>query len=342
MACIVMADDGIAFDGRSAAAGPLGGAETAVVALAEALAARGHDVEARSNCPAPLRHNGVAWAPLGTRLPDACDLYIGNRGHRVIGLAPAARRRLFWLHNPARYIRKPRFLWPLLRHRPILVVTGDYHARTIPSWVPRGGLAVIPYGVLDPFRHAGERPPPPSRAIFTSNPLRGLDWLLDLWIERIRSAVPQAELHVVAGSAVYRGGAGKHAQQIDAVLARAAALHDHGVRCREPVGREQLASMLAASRVMLYRGDLGETFCLSLAEAQAMGVPAVVTPLGCVTERVVDGQTGRVAVSDGEFTEAAIAALRDDAVWRRWHRGALAMQRGLGWDEVAAQFEALM
>ena len=55
MAHIVMADDGIAFDGTSAEAGPLGGAETAFVALAEALAARGHRVEARSHCRAPRR-----------------------------------------------------------------------------------------------------------------------------------------------------------------------------------------------------------------------------------------------------------------------------------------------
>src|SRR5437660_10651741 len=103
MAHVVMADDGIAFDGRSAA-GPLGGAETAFVALAEALAARGHRVEARSNCRAALCHKDVAWAPLASGVPDRCYLYIGNRGHRVIGLVPYARRRLFWLHNPGRYL----------------------------------------------------------------------------------------------------------------------------------------------------------------------------------------------------------------------------------------------
>ena len=86
MADVVMADDGIAFDGRTAEAGPLGGAETAFVALAEALAARGHRVSARSHCAAPLTHNGVAWAPLAAGAPDECDLYIGNRGHRVMGL----------------------------------------------------------------------------------------------------------------------------------------------------------------------------------------------------------------------------------------------------------------
>src|SRR5579862_202958 len=342
MRSIVMADDGVAFDGKSAADGPLGGAETAFVALAEAFAARGHRVAARSNCRASLNHNGVDWAPLGDGVPDSCDLYIGNRGHRVIGLARRAGQRLFWLHNPARYLRKPRMLWPLARYRPTLVVSGQYHAATVPDWVPRGGLKIIPYGVLEPFRHAEMRQPPPPRAVFTSNPLRGLDWLLDLWGSRIHRAVPQAELHIFAGAAVYRGGAAKNSAQIEAILARAATLHEVGVRRHTPVGREALALTLAGARVMLYRGDPGETFCLALAEAQAMGVPAVVQPLGSVAERVVDGQTGRIAVSDGEFAEAAIAALRDDELWRRWHRAALATQRGLSWGEVAARFEALV
>jgi glycosyltransferase involved in cell wall biosynthesis len=342
MAEIVMADDGIAFDGRTAASGPLGGAETAFVALAEALAARGHRVAARSNCRAPLNHNGVDWTPLTGGVPDTCDLYIGNRGHRVIGLARRAGRRLFWLHNPARYLKKPRLLWPLARYRPTLVVTGLYHARTVPDWVPRRALEIIPYGMLDGFRQAGERPPPPPRAIFTSNPLRGLDWLLDLWLARIAPQVPSAELHIYAGPAVYGGISGEAARRMEAVLARADALHAAGVRRHRPVGRDELVEVLAGARVMLYRGDPGETFCLALAEAQAMGVPAVVQPLGSVAERVVDGQTGRVAVSDGEFAEAAIAALIDDALWRRWHRQALATQRGLSWDEVAARYEALI
>ena len=341
MASVVMADDGIAFDGATAAAGPLGGAETAFVALAEALAARGHQVEARSRCAAPLRHKEVGWAPIDGGVPERCDLYIGNRGYRVIGLS-RPRRRLFWLHNPARYLRKPRFVWRLALYRPMLITTGEYHASTIPAWLADGGREIIPYGVLANFRHAERRDPPPPRAVFTSNPLRGLDWLLDLWVARIRPAVPQAELHIYAGAAVYGGSGGKHARQMDGVLARAETLRPHGVRCHAPIGRAELATMLTGARAMLYRGDPGETFCLSLAEAQAMGVPAVVTPLGSVGERVADGVSGRVAASDDAFAEAAIAVLHDDAMWRRWHAGALASQRGLGWDEVAARYEALI
>lgn len=340
-ASVVMADDGPAFDGAMAEAGPLGGAETAFVALAEALAARGHAVEARSRCAAPVQHKGVAWAPLSSGAPAACDLYIGNRGHRVIGLVRRPGRRLFWLHNPARYLRKPRNLWRLAWYRPTLVVTGAYHAETVPAWLPRGGCEIIPYGVLDRFRGAVPRAPPPPRAIFTSNPLRGLDWLLDLWTTRIAPAVPEAELHIYAGPAVYGGAGIPRASEMEAVLARADTLAAFGVRRFAPVGREALAAVLTDARVMLYRGDPGETFCLALAEAQAMGVPAVVTPLGAVRERVVDGVSGRVAEDDDGFVAAAVAVLREDGLWRRWHLAALTRQRGLSWDEVAARFEAL-
>jgi glycosyltransferase involved in cell wall biosynthesis len=298
-------------------------------------------VEARSNCIAPVRHNGVNWGPLSSGVPESCDLYIGNRGYPVMGLS-RPRRRLFWLHNPAQYLRKPRNAWRLAWYRPMLVTTGDYHASTIPGWLRDGGRMIIPYGILDRFRHAEPREPPPPHAIFTSNPLRGLDWLLDLWLARIKPAVPAAELHIYAGAAVYGGSAAKYASEMGAVLAHAEALADHGVYRHAPVGRDRLVELLTDARAMLYRGDVGETFCLALGEAQAMGVPAVVTPLGAIGERVVDGVTGRVARSDDAFVEAAIAVLRDDALWRQWHRAALARQRGLSWDEVAARYEALI
>jgi len=55
MASVVMADDGIAFDGVMAETMPLGGAETAFVALAEALAALVPDAATRARMSAAGR-----------------------------------------------------------------------------------------------------------------------------------------------------------------------------------------------------------------------------------------------------------------------------------------------
>ena len=209
------------------------------------------------------------------------------------------------------------------------------------GWLPRRGEAILPYGLLAPFLRAEPREPPPPRAVFTSNPLRGLEWLLDLWVKRIAPFVPSAELHVYCGPTVY-GADGDNARRMEAVLARVEGLYDCGVRRHPPVRHEDLAAVLAQSRVMLYRGDSGEAFCTALAEAQSIGLPVVVQPVGMVAERVVDGITGMVAADDAAFAAAAIRLLRDDERWRRFHKEALARQRGLSWDEVAARYEALI
>jgi glycosyltransferase involved in cell wall biosynthesis len=341
MALIVMADDGIAFDGTTPETGPLGGAEAAFLALAEAFAARGHRVLVRNRCKKPLAHKGVLWESIAAGVPERADLYIANRADRLIGLARQAQCRIFWIHNPGRYLRKPRYVLALLRHRPIIVTIGAYHAATVPWWMPRGGSAIIPYGIAEAFRHAAPRATPPPRAIFTSNPLRGLAWLLDLWQARIHPALPQAELHLYCGPAVYGSVGDAKAAEMAAVLARADALEAIGVRRHAPLPRDALVKALEASRAMLYRGDENETFCLAVAEAQALGVPAVVQPLGSLPERVIDGVTGAVAANDEGFARAAVALLSDDALWQRRHKEALARQRGSSWNEVAARFEAL-
>lgn len=340
MAHIVMADDGIPFDGATAAARPLGGAESAFVQLAEALAARGHRVETRNRCEAPADHGGVAWRRLDDPWPAACDLYIANRGHRLLGRLPGAATTAFWIHNPCRYLLKTRYLWRLALRRPVIVFLGASHAATLPGWVPSGGRQIIPHGVADLFRTLPPRnDPPPPRAVFTSNPLRGLDWLLEVWTTRIHPRMPKAVLDVYSGASVY-GGA--KAAEMAAVLDRAAALSGRGVRLHAPVGKAPLADVLRDARVMLYRGDENETFCFAVAEAQAVGTPAVACPLGSLPERIADGETGFLAADADAFAERALAVLGDDALWRRLHDGALARRPASGWDAAAAAFESLM
>ncbi|HYF98302.1 MAG TPA: glycosyltransferase, partial [Coxiellaceae bacterium] len=96
------------------------------------------------------------------------------------------------------------------------------------------------------------------------------------------------------------------------------------------------------SRLMLYRGDVGETFCLAVAEAQALGLPAVVQDLGSLNERVIHDTTGKVTQNNEEFAAAAIEILRNDQLWRQMHQASLAQQRGLSWNEIAQCFENLM
>lgn len=343
MARIVFADDGIEFDGKTLEERPLGGVETSVIMMMEEFAKRGHEVIVRNRCKSAMVHKGVDWAPLCDGLPEEADLYIANRGDKLIDLMPKAKHTVFWTHNPCRYMLKIRYLRKFWKVRPTIVFIGTYHAETLPAWVPDGGRKIIPYGIPEIFCHAGVRDNKPiPRAIFTSNPLRGLDWLLDRWEQEIYPHTPTAELHLFTGAAVY-GSVGAHkASMMKQVLERAESLRDHGVILRGPVAKPVLIEELQKARVMLYRGDINETYCLSVAEAQALGTPTVVQDFGSMAERVIDAKTGSVASSDQDFSASAVALLKDDELWFEQHKNCLESQRNWRWAQACAAFEELI
>lgn len=315
---IVLANEGPRIEASAIGMRPLGGVETAVALLAREFTARGHALH--------LHFEGEA-----TPLPDRADLVIATRVPRLFAELPQGRRVL-WLHNPARYLRKLRHAWPLLRTRPVLVTLGPSHAATLPGWLP-GRRVEIPLAVAPPFDvPAPERTPPPPVAVFTSNPTRGLAELAGLW-----PRMGVGELHAYSGAATY-GGDARLAERAAPLLAQAEA---QGVRVLPPLPRAALRGRLMEARCMLYPGDPGETFCLALAEAQAVGLPCVVMDRGAVAERLVDGVTGIVARSAGDFIAAARRLLTDDAAWLAMHRAALARGPGPSWPEIAARFEAL-
>ena len=342
MATIVSADDGIPFHGVTPEEGPLGGAESAVVSLANSFAIRGHEVTVFTATEKKVFHKGVSWLPLSNELPRFASLYIANRSDQLIPLVPDATTRVFWIHNPAQYLLKFRYLQKLFRWKPVIIFSGTFHANTCPNWVPEGGRKVIPYGITDTFLNIKRRGITPPVAVFASNPLRSLDWLLDVWVNKIYPLSPLAELHVYSGPETYGTFGITHAEAMGQILKKANSCENFGVKVLAPVKKSQLAKVYANARVMLYRGDPGETFCLAIAESQSAGVPAVVQNIGCVAERIIDGETGFVTSDDIDFAKKASALLNDDALWLQQCQNALERQGSWSWDEAAKAFESLM
>ncbi|MGE0829502.1 MAG: glycosyltransferase family 4 protein [Hyphomonadaceae bacterium] len=341
MASFTFVDNGLPFDGLTPALFPLGGAESAVVSLAEALAGRGHSVTVLNKCAAPLEHKGVLWRPLDGVQTVRKGLVIVNRDPRLLKHVENKRPAVLWLHNDARYLRKWRHALPLLRFRLEPIFLSKYHASTWPfqRWWP--AKHIIPLGVDPSFRRRPLDAPPPPRAVFASNPERGLAPLLDLWVNRIHPAAPQAELHLFTRAAFY-GVTNKAARLAEPIIAAAASLQESNVVLHEMRPRSSLAGFYQSMRAMLYWGDAAhaETFCLSIAEAQASAVPCVARPTGAIAERINHGHTGFLEQDGDKFSDAAISLLTDDSVWRRCRAHASRAPRS-NWSEIAAQFEML-
>jgi glycosyltransferase involved in cell wall biosynthesis len=318
------------YTGASLRAGGIGGTEGSVIQLAEALASLGHKVYALNRLDCRATEAGVNWVPLQDKqsLP-AVDVAIGINSPRVLD-GVRARRRIVWLHNPPtlRQQLKRRNFLAVLRHRPHAVLLGEYHSGLLHRWLPYSGRSIIHYGMSGAF-FSGEPDSVPRapRAIFTSQPQRGLAFVSACWAA-ISEAVPLAELHVFYPQA-------KHEE-----VARLCA-NRKGIVIRGSVSRSQLAQELRASRVMLVPGVTDETYCLAAAEATASGVPIVTLGVGALSERVKPGETGYIAHGAPEFTERAIRLLSDDDLWKTMHQACVKDGSLAPWPQRAGEWEAL-
>ena len=342
MTKLLFVDNGIEFDSILLEKKPFGGAEVAFVSLVEALAKLNYEVCIYNNCLNEGKINGVEWKKLDSRIfEEKFDVLIVNRGDKFLDFKKECKKRIFWIHNPAKYLLKYRYLSKLFFNKFKIVFSSNYHYSTYPKWAPASEKVVIPYGVKNELFSKKNKAPKPI-SIFTSNPMRGLDWLLEQWEKNIFSYVPEANLNLFTGLETYGKFGLKHQKSINETLSRVQSKKKKGINLSPPISRNELKKQISKSRVLLYRGTNDETFCMAVAEAQVLGVPAVVCNFGSLKERVKNNHTGYVCENDEDFSLKTIKLLKDDKTWMRMHKNLIKNNNHENWTEVAKRWQKII
>jgi len=342
MATIIFADCTGRYSGPDYEKRPLGGTESSVIQCARELARRGHTVTVYSNCDSPVMDHGVSWLPLSTTpRPETCDLYIACHQPHLFGFVRNPRRLAVWVLWPVSQLKHYKKLWPMWRYRPIPILMSLYQAKTYSPFLPKvDPKIVLPLGLPDDVRAQGTlTSPPPRRAIFASNPQRNLRRLVEIWASSILPRVPDAVLDVFGINGVTTSEETWRHWEGTLLPAGLSLAAKASVCLHQPVSRADLIQAMRGARVMPYLGHKAEAFCLSVAEAQALGLPAVVAPTTVLPERVIDGRTGFVRANSDEFAACTVNLLTDDDLWRRQHEAALQYQQGISWSEHAGRLE---
>jgi glycosyltransferase involved in cell wall biosynthesis len=218
----------------------------------------------------------------------------------------------------------------LYRTTPLVTLSSPARDELVQLGFDPDAVTVVPPGVDGRFSEGGARSPTP--VLLTVGrlwPQKRVD-LVVAAVARLRDRHPAAEL-VVVGDGPCRPD----------VEARARAM---GARVRL-VGRVDEATLvdLYRSAWVLASASFGEGWGMTVTEAAACGVPAVVSANAGHRHAVVDGRTGLVVdVDDGPGGVDRLAAaldrvLGDDALRARMGREAATRARTFDWDRAAAQ-----
>ena len=325
------------FHGKSLDERPLGGTETAIIRLAEALATLGHDVTVAT----PLKVFPETQ-PRYVTIKDAqqlksLDVVIGVRGIKSIHHSFDTKKLFFWtgdswnnVHSygigDSRYVNRLDGLF----------LVSEWHAKTLceASGFPLEKTFVLRNGIqLSSF--AGSEARQMKRLIYSSTPNRGLRHLPRLFLD-LKKKHPDAELHVFSSTLLYAQWPPVEEEEliykgIFEELAHLPGCYNHGSILQPLLAREFMRAAL-----WVYPTDYEETGCITAMEAQAGGCVAVTTDLAALKEIVGDAGllikpvAGTQQYHD-QFVQACDTLLSNDSLWERYSKIGLERAKAFDW-----------
>ncbi len=339
---ICFVESSVPFDGFGPTSRPLDSGPRALAYLAAALAQRGHEISVINKADFPALCDGVDW--LGwTQEPKANpEIAIAVDDPALLAHAPHAEKRFVWAHGTAASLDVPAAVSSFGAWRPDVV----FH--TMPQrdrWLNANGLTthvVEPapgHAFLDDFP---VHPAEPPRLLTVCHPLGGLERLVRLFAERIRPAVPNAELRVYSALLDRGRWGGDVPAAVRPVHELCQAWASAGVTVHPPQPDPQMADAYRQARGLLHPSLAEEPAAIVLMEAQAACLPVIGFMQSAVAfDRVADGVTGKLAASDDAFVEAAVELLTSADTHARYSGNCKTLRRGRTWAIAAAEWEEL-
>lgn len=338
------------FHGNSLLERPLGGTETSIIRIAEALSRRGHDVAVFTALEHPPQTvpRYLPFAALDRIGP--LDALVAVRSWLPLMFSYEVGHRIFWTGDA--HDQLPNFGLGdarVVKTIDAFIAQSAWHAHTMSqaSGFPLEKTVIIPLGVHLPF-FMGSEERDPYRLIYSSMPYRGLAHVPRL-LRRLREHHPQAEIHVFSGTKVYAAEAdGKpdNGGQFAGILSELA--KTPGCVLRGNVSQYDLAREFMRARLLFYPNTFAETFCVTAAEAQAGGCVVLTSALGALPETIGDagfvipGRPGEAAY-DSQFVETAVRILADPQLAESLaQKGRERAATIFSYDRMALSFEHLL
>lgn len=337
---ICFVESSISFDGFGPTSRPLDPSARALAYLTGALAQRGHTVYVINKVEQPITCDGVRWLGWTEPPPEEPEIVVAIDDPALLAHVAKAEKRFLWMHGAPASLDGEVAKSALAGWRPELVFH-SYAQRD--RWPNMLGLATTVISPAPGHSFVEENPidlAEPPRAITVCHPLGGLERLIRLFAERVRPAVPNAELHVHSALLDRARWGGDVSDAVRPLHELCQAWATSGVIVHRPQPDPQMADIYRQSRAFLHPSLPDETAAIALMEAQAAGLPAIAfTQSSVAMERVSDALTGRLCASDDAFVGAAIELLSDPAAHLRMSAAAKEMRRDRTWAIAASEWE---
>lgn len=337
------AESCLPFHGLTLEERPLGGTETGVIRLAEALQILGHDVTVFTSVQNPPNSSPTYLHAGKIQSSGTYDALVIVKDPRPLAFNLPAKKVFFLTGDgPDQYINYGLGDKRMASRLSALLTVSDWQGQVMSaaSGFPIELCRYIGNGVHLPY-FEGSETRQRKRLIFASAPYRGLDVAYNAFID-IQKRHPDAEFHIFAGFDLYNtdkpfsGPLVAQFQKLKELISKNPGCIFHG-----NVTQKELAREYMKSSILLYPNTINETCCIVALEAQAAGCPVVSSNNSGISESVRDGGIVVNGVPGSpdymqEMHNVLHALLSDNTYWENLSRSA--RSKDLSWESVAKRF----
>lgn len=317
----------------------LGGTETGVIRLAEALDRLGHDVTVFTPHENPPESKPKYLPLKAIEAAEKVDIFVTIRDWIPLFYKIPARKRFLWTGDSY-----DQFMNYGIGDRRVsgvmdaLLTVSEWQADQLSekSGFPREKCWKLGNGLeLDFFK--GSESKGRKRLLYSSTPHRGLRHIPRLFAE-LKKKHPEAECHIFSSLKIYDQDSDPQAEKTLAELKQQPDVTIHG-----SVKQEQLAREFMKSSVLFYPCEFEETSCITAMEAMASGCVVLSSKLGALPETVGDagvlvkGLPG-TADYDSAFLAAADRLLSDEVYYQGFAKRGRSKAESLSWQSIAERF----
>ena len=336
---ITFLDKNYKYDGSTIKIKPLDGALKSIILLSEALASIGHIVRVYNNCNETKVINKVSWQKIDNFDASHSDVWVVHNDPNLLDLIPSNDKKILWLSSSGLKLARPENFSIIMKHKPTLIIQGEYHINSIPEGLKSLDATIIPTGQSDYFiNNEGLFPSVTPKALVTTHPLMGLDWIIDIWNKYIHTKLPWAELHIYSYS-LHKALLGESLPEVyDDIIEKVKQSLTYNIKINLPKIDKDMIEEIKDIRVHLYPSHKFEVSAFSLSETQALGMPAIVRPLGAAAEKIYNGKTGFIAENEKLFSEYVIKLLSDLTYFKSVNKECKSLKLGRDWNKVAEEF----
>ncbi len=335
----VFLDNSVDFTSSSINLKAIDSFQRALIHFCKELVNRNHKVTIYNNTSINKKEDGIDWMHISNiyKLPTDPDVFIICNDPEFLNIAINARIKLFWISSNIDSNNYKKFLINLLKNKFIILYNSDNLISKLPDnfkYIPKIQFKI---GVSDGFFQNQNFNINNCNALVTTHPLKGLDWLLDIWVNIISLKIPWAEMHIYS-HVLFKKGFVKNIK-INNLKLKLFKHKNNGIYIKKPQTENQFIKTLANYRVHVNPSNDISSLLFSVIESQARGLPIVSRENNAIYDYVYHNETGFITNDPNNFAKKTIELLTDNNLFSRINSNAKLNNKINNWKTIVEVFE---